>query len=62
MKRAVRLFVFLLAVLAGAVPIGGADADADAKLAKSLTLHASFDTGPDADFSRGDKTCYVQRG
>ena len=31
-------------------------------LAKALTLHASFDKGLDADFSRGDKTCYVQQG
>ena len=31
-----------------------------AALAKALTLHASFDKGLDADFSRGDKTCYVQ--
>jgi hypothetical protein len=32
----------------------------EAALAKSLTLHASFDKGLNADFSRGDKTCYVQ--
>lgn len=32
------------------------------KLAKALTLHASFDKGLDADFSRGDKACYVQQG
>lgn len=37
-----------------------ADADAKAKLAKALTLHASFDAGLDADFCRGDKTCYAQ--
>jgi hypothetical protein len=36
------------------------DAQARAKLAKALTLHASFDKGLDADFSRGDKTCYAQ--
>jgi hypothetical protein len=35
-------------------------ADVKAKLAKALTLHASFDNGFDADYSRGDKTCYVQ--
>lgn len=35
---------------------------AKAKLAKALTLHASFDRGLDADYSRGDKTCYVQQG
>lgn len=39
----------------------GAEA-AKAKLSKALTLHASFDKGLDADFSRGDKTCYVQQG
>lgn len=33
-----------------------------AKLAKSLTMHASFDKGLDADYSRGDKQCYVQQG
>ena len=27
-----------------------------------MTLHASFDEGLDADFARGDKTCYVQQG
>src|SRR5438046_1039139 len=39
-----------------------ADGDAKAKLSRALTLHASFDKGLDADFSRGDKTCYVQQG
>jgi pimeloyl-ACP methyl ester carboxylesterase len=33
-----------------------------AKLSQALTLHASFDNGLDADFSRGDKSCYVQKG
>ncbi len=31
-------------------------------LADALTLHASFDRGLDADFSSGDRTCYVQQG
>ena len=31
-------------------------------LSRALTLHASFDKGLDADFARGDKTCYVQQG
>ena len=35
---------------------------ANAKLAKALTLHVSFDKGLDADYSRGDKKCYVQKG
>ena len=38
------------------------DKDELAKLSKALTLHASFDKGLDADYSRGDKTCYVQKG
>lgn len=29
-------------------------------LSQALTLHASFDRGFDADFARGDKTCYAQ--
>jgi len=28
-------------------------------LVDALTFHASFDTGPDADFARGDKTLYT---
>jgi hypothetical protein len=39
-----------------------ADAETKHKLAQALTLHASFDQGLDADFSRGDKTCYVVQG
>ena len=38
------------------------EAEAQKKLAAALTLHASFDKGLDADFSRGDKQCYVQQG
>ncbi len=36
--------------------------ETNTKLSKSLTLHASFDHGLDADFCRGDKTCFVQQG
>ena len=40
-----------------------AEADqAKSSLSAALTLHASFDTGLDADFSRGDRTCYVKNG
>ncbi len=42
--------------------LSAADAAAKASLAKALTLHASFDKGMEADFSRGDKTCYVMQG
>jgi hypothetical protein len=37
-----------------------AETEAKAKLSKALTLHASFDKGLDADFSRGEKKCYWQ--
>lgn len=33
-----------------------------AALRKSLAFHASFDSGLDADFSRGDKTCQIRKG
>lgn len=36
--------------------------DARSKLSSALTLHASFDEGLDADFSRGDRTCYLRVG
>ncbi|WP_435019907.1 family 16 glycoside hydrolase [Tundrisphaera sp. TA3] len=39
-----------------------ADAEARSNLARSLTLHASFDKGLEADFASGDKACYFQRG
>ncbi|MCA9133953.1 MAG: DUF1080 domain-containing protein, partial [Planctomycetales bacterium] len=40
-----------------------AEADADkSNLSSALTHHASFDHGLDADFSRGDRTCYVRSG
>lgn len=56
---------FVAVALLTAAALAGARepaVDARADLAKALTLHASFDAGLDADFSRGDKTCYVQRG
>lgn len=31
------------------------------KLSKALTFHASFDDGLNADFSRGERTCYVRQ-
>ncbi len=37
-----------------------ADAETQKRLVQALTLHASFDKGFDADFARGDKTCYAQ--
>lgn len=37
-------------------------AQSNENLSRALTLHASFDQGLDADFSRGDKTCYVRQG
>src|SRR5215217_5045080 len=32
------------------------------ELKRSLTLHASFDSGLNADFSKGDKTCFAKKG
>ena len=34
----------------------------NSQLSSALTLHASLDKGLDADFSRGDRTCYVRAG
>jgi hypothetical protein len=45
----------------GAEP-AASETETKVKLAKALTLHASFDSGLDADFSRGDKACYVVQG
>ncbi|MCE9532808.1 MAG: DUF1080 domain-containing protein [Planctomycetes bacterium] len=42
--------------------LDAAELEAKKKLSQSLTLHASFDNGLDADYSRGDKKCYVQQG
>ena len=39
-----------------------AEAETKASLSRALTLHASFDQGLEADFARGDKTCYVLQG
>jgi hypothetical protein len=54
----------VLATVVAAIPVAGVQPDTGdrAKLSKALTLHASYDTGLDADFSRADKSCYVQRG
>jgi hypothetical protein len=68
MTRASLALSLLLAALVGSVPVIHAeepkaeDKETLEKLSKALTLHASFDTGFDADFSRGDKKCYVQQG
>ncbi|WP_437194438.1 LamG domain-containing protein [Planctomicrobium sp. SH527] len=54
-------FSTLVATIAVSTSVGFAG-DNEA-LSKALTLHASFDTGMNADYSRGDKTCYVsERG
>ena len=37
-------------------------ANASGNLSSALTLHASFDKGLDADFSRGDRICYIKKG
>jgi hypothetical protein len=63
-----RIALLLASVLVVAFAVGRAEEpkqptdEAKAKLAKALTLHASFDKGLDADFCRGDKKCVVQQG
>ena len=52
----------LLTFLTLAAQQQGTDGEAKAKLSRALTLHASFDKGLDADFSRGDKKSYVPQG
>lgn len=42
--------------------LGQLQIEAKANLAKALTMHVSFDQGLEADFSRGDKSCYVAQG
>ncbi len=42
-------------------PLSGSSRDHTA-LSGALTLHASFDAGFDADFSRGDASCLVRQG
>lgn len=49
----------LYVLLAALLPLV-AFAQSNDALARSLTFHASFDKGLDADFSRGDKTCSVR--
>jgi hypothetical protein len=53
--KTIALFLCLLSPLA--VHAQGTDT-----LKKSLTFHASFDTGFDADFSKGDKACVIKKG
>jgi len=56
------LFVHEIEAEEGKKILESAETDAKAKLAKALTLHASFDKGLDADYSRGDTKCLVQQG
>jgi hypothetical protein len=56
------LFVHEIAADEARAILDAAEREATAKLARALTLHASFDQGLDADFARGDKQCYVQKG
>lgn len=56
------IFVQDISAEEGEKLIAAAESDTKARLKSALTLHASFDTGLDADFARGDKACYVQQG
>jgi hypothetical protein len=64
MTRHVAVLVILAGiVLAPAVArCSDQEASRQVNLARALTLHASFDKGLDADYSRGEKACYVVSG
>ena len=53
---------FALTLLAASLVPFSVWAQSSAGLSQALTFHASFDKGLDADFSRGDKGCYVRTG
>lgn len=42
--------------------LAAADQKQRTRLAQGLALHVSFDQSLEADFSRGDRKCYVQQG
>jgi hypothetical protein len=48
-------------LVAALLPLA-ASAQSTATLSRALTLHASFDKGLDADFSRGERKCYLRKG
>lgn len=56
------LFVHEIGAEEAKTILDAAESEAKQKLSRALTLHASFDQGLDADFSRGDKKCFVQQG
>lgn len=58
MKVPVKISALLLA-LASPLILRAQDT---AALKQSLTFHASFDSGLDADFSRGDRNCVIKKG
>jgi hypothetical protein len=53
---------FLQEIAHQAVARNSDQADARARLSRSLTLHASFDKALDADYSRGDRQCWIPQG
>jgi hypothetical protein len=64
MIRMVQHISFAAFVCGVALPavVSGQDAESKANLSRALTLHAPFDTALEADFARGDKTCYAVQG
>jgi hypothetical protein len=60
MRSIFQLNILFAGMISGLVLL--ATANAAEPLSQALTLHASFDKGLEADFSRGDKTCYVLQG
>ncbi len=65
MNRCTHHFPLALLTVASIAISSSTNADepaSQAALAQALTFHASFDNSLDADFSRGDKSCYIVQG
>jgi len=64
MRNIVQRFRFFTIAIGLALPaiVSAEEAESRVSLSRALTLHASFDKALEADFARGDKTCYVVEG
>jgi len=62
MMKDICIVCVVLGFFTGEVARGEAPNGDKRSLAEALTLHASFDEGLDADFSRGDRACYDLQG
>lgn len=62
MKSMHRILSFTVAITMAPQILIGDEAESKASLSRALTMHVSFDKGLEADFSKGDKTCYAMQG